>query len=270
MKQTKTRRLALAFCCICLAFGMVSAQEHGASASSSSSSTAQTEPAAKPDQGQSAAAQQSQAQNPNAEFSQELAKTSQEAAKEAGIEDSKVAMELKVEHSPVVSWIGRVTKIGPESAYVLSLIINFGILIAFFWILMKGKIPQMFRERTATIQKGIHEAQAASADASRRLKAVEERLTKLDTDVAEIRASAERDAAAEEVRIRQAAEEDKRKVVEAAETEITAIARNARRELKGYAAALAVDLASRKIRVDEPTDKVLVREFVDQLGKDGK
>jgi len=40
--------------------------------------------------------------------------------------------------------------------------------------------------------------------------------------------------------------------------------------LKGYAAALAVDLASRKIKVDEPTDKALVREFVDQLGKDGK
>ena len=75
---------------------------------------------------------------------------------------------------------------------------------------------------------------------------------------------------AEEARIRQAAEEDKHKVVQAAETEIAAIARNARRELKSYAASLAVDLASRKIRVDEPTDQALVREFVDQLGKDGK
>ncbi len=58
--------------------------------------------------------------------------------------------------------------------------------------------------------------------------------------------------------------------MQAAETEITAIARNARRELKGYAASLAVDLAARRIRVDEPTDHALVREFVDQLGKDGK
>jgi F-type H+-transporting ATPase subunit b len=268
MTLTKTRRLALGLFCICLTLGMLSAQEHGASASSSSgSSTAQT---AKPDQGQSPAAQQSQAQNPNTEFSEELAKTSEAAAEEAGKKDAKIAMELKAEHSPVVSWIGRIIGIGPESAYVLSLIINFGILIAFFWILLKGKIPQMFRERTATIKKGIQEAQAASADASRRLQAVEERLAKLDTEVGEIRASAEREAAAEEARIRQAAEEDKSKIIEAAETEITAIARNARRELKGYAATLAVDLASRKIRLDEPTDKVLVREFVDQLGKDGK
>jgi len=268
VRHTKTRPLALGLFCICVALGMVSAQEHGAA--SSSSSTAQTEHTAKPDQGQSPTAQQSQAQNPNAEFSKELTKTSEEAAEEAGKKDAKVAMELKAEHSPVVSWIGRTIGIGPESAYVLSLIINFGILLAFFWVLLKGKIPQMFRERTATIRKGIQEAQAASADASRRLKAVEERLAKLDTDVAEIRASAERDAATEEARIRQAAEEDKRKVVEAAETEIAAIARNARRELKGYAATLAVDLASRKIRVDEHTDQALVREFVDQLGKDGK
>jgi F-type H+-transporting ATPase subunit b len=256
--------LALALVWVCLALGLAAAQEHGAAASSSSS--AQSEPASQPQQ----AAPQSQGGNPNAEFGRELSKTSEEAAKTAGTDDAKFAMELKAQHSPLMSWIGRVVNIGPESAYWLSLIINFGILVAFFWVLMKGKVPQMFRERTAAIQKGIKEAQAASADASRRLKAVEERLAKLDAEVAEIRASAEKDAAAEEARIREAAEEDKRKMVEAAETEIAAVAHNARRELKSYAASLAVDLASRKIRVDEPTDKVLVREFVDRLRKDGK
>jgi len=271
MKHTKIRVAALALLCIGLALGVVSAQEHGTSASSSSSSNQPAQQTSNPEQqSQASTGQQTQPGNPNAEFGNELAKTSEAAAEEAGKRDAKVAMELKAEHSPVVSWIGRVIKIGPEGAYVLSLIINFAILVAFFWILLKGKIPQMFRERTAAIKKGIQEAQAASADASRRLKAVEERLAKLDTEVAEIRASAEREAADEEGRIRQAAEDDKRKVVEAVETEITAIARNARRELKGYAAALAVDLASRKIRVDEHTDQALVREFVDQLGKDGK
>jgi F-type H+-transporting ATPase subunit b len=263
--RRNTHRLALGIVWICLTLGTVAAQEHGASASSPSA--APSGQASKPDeQDKSSAAQQ----NPNAEFSEELAKTSKEAAKEAGTEDAKVAMELKAQHSPVVSWIGRLIKISPEGAYVVSLVINFGILIAFFWVLLKGKIPQMFRERTATIQKGIKEAQAASAEAARRLADIETRLTKLDTEVAEIRASAENEAAAEEARIRQAAEDDKKKIVQAVETEVEAIARNARRELKSYAATLAVDMASRKIRVDEPTDKVLVREFVDQLGKDGK
>ncbi len=128
----------------------------------------------------------------------------------------------------------------------------------------------MFRDRTQAIQKGIREAQAASAEAKQRLGDIEARLAKLDSEVAEIRSSAEREAAAEEQRILQAAEEDKRKVLEGVETEISAIARNARRELKTYAATLAVDLASRKIKVDESTDQVLLREFVGQLGKDGK
>ena len=263
-------RLAVSLIWICLVFGVaVAAQEHGASAPSSS--TASSGQASKPDQqNQSSASSQNQPENPNAEFGAELANASEEAAGEAGKKDAKLEMELKAEHSPVVRWIGRIINIGPERAYVLSLIINFGILIAFFWVLMKGKVPQMFRERTAAIQKGIKEAQAASADASRRLSDIESRLTRLDAEVASIRSSAESEAAAEEARIRQAAEEDKHKVLEAVETEVSALARNARRELKSYAATLAVDLASRKIRVDEPTDKVLVRDFADHLGKDGK
>jgi F-type H+-transporting ATPase subunit b len=253
---TKLRRLLLSLMWICLVFGTLAGQEQGASSSSSTP--------------QSTAAQQNPPQNPNEEFSQELAKTSEEAAEEAGKKDAKLAMELKAEHSPVVRWIGRMIRISPENAYLLSLLINFGILIGFFWVLLKAKVPQMFRDRTALIQKGIREAQAASAEASRRLHAIEERLAKLDTEVAEIRTSAESEAVAEEARIRQAAEEDKGKVVQAAEAEIAAIARNARRELKSYAASLAVDMASRQIRVDEPTDHALVREFVDQLGGDGK
>ncbi len=160
--------------------------------------------------------------------------------------------------------------IGPKTSFTISIAFNFAALFAFFYLLGKSKLPQAFRERTAAIQRGIKEAQTASADASRRLSDIEARLNKLGAEVEAIRASAEQEAAAEEARIRQAAEEDKQKIVEAAETEIEAIARNARRELKGYAASLAVDLAAQRIHVDEPTDRALVREFADQLGKDGK
>jgi len=262
------RRLTLSFLWICLALGMAVAQEQGASSSSSAAQSGQG--ATSDQQTPSSTDQQSPPRNPNAEFGAELSKTSKEATEEAGKRDAKVDMELKAEHSPVMTLIARLIKVSPETAYVISLIINFGILIFFFWMLLKAKVPQMFRDRTAIIQKGIREAQAASAEASQRLKDIEARLAKLDVEVGQIRASAESDAAAEEARIRQAAEEDKHKVVQGAETEIAAIARNARRELKSYAATLAVDLASREIRVDEPTDQALVREFVHELGKDGK
>ncbi len=86
----------------------------------------------------------------------------------------------------------------------------------------------------------------------------------------DIKTGAEREAIAEEERVRAAAEDDKRKVVDAAESEIAAIARSARHELKSFAASLAVDLASKRIKVDDNTDQALVRQFVGRLGKDGQ
>jgi len=59
-------------------------------------------------------------------------------------------------------------------------------------------------------------------------------------------------------------------VVDAAEAEIAAIARSARQDLKSFAASLAVDIASHKIKVDDHTDRALVREFVTRMGKDGE
>ena len=66
------------------------------------------------------------------------------------------------------------------------------------------------------------------------------------------------------------AEEDARRVVEAAEQEIASAAKTAQRELKAFVAELSVDLASKKISVDSAADQGLVRSFVEQLGKDGK
>ena len=170
----------------------------------------------------------------------------------------------------MVTKLGGFLGIGPHGMYWVSIAANFAFLALFFWMLLRTKLPQMFHNRTASIQKALSEARAASAEASRRLGDIEARLAKLDVEVSEIKVGAEREAATEEEHIRSAAEEDKRKVVDAAEAEITAIARSARHDLKRFAASLAVDIASHKIKVDDHTDQALVREFVNHLGKDGE
>jgi ATP synthase F0 subunit b len=185
----------------------------------------------------------------------------------AGVAQILAATTEQAAHS-ADSWGSRFG-LSKGASFGISLAVNFAGIVLFCWVLLKSRLPQAFRERTAAIQKGIRDAQEASADASRRLSDIEARLSKMDAEVDAIRHSAESDAAKEEDRIRQAAEQDKQKIIEGAEAEIQALARNARRELKGYAASLAVDLAARGIRVDEPTDQALVREFVGQLGKDG-
>jgi len=241
MKRRVAGRWTAILFAACLVLGSVAAAQN-------SSSENQANQNAQPN---NAAAEQNSAGDGNAGIGEILAHTTEQAAHTAD------------------KW-GRKFGLGPDTSFLISILLNFIGVFLFFYFLLKSKLPQAFRERTASIQKGIKDAEAASADASRRLSDIESRLAKLNDEVAEIRAAAERDVAAEEQRIKQAAEEDKQKVIAAAQTEIAAIARSARRELKGYAASLAVDLAAREISVDDKTDQALVHEFVDRLGKDGK
>ena len=263
MTSRAIRRLlrSLLFICWLTCLSAVAQQPADRSSSAPAGQSAQAEQPPKPNQPSAA---QQQPENPNAAIGRDLAGSAAEASGEGKEENAQF------KYSKSVVWLGHLIGLGPHASYMLSWGINFVLVIVFFLYILKSPLPKMFRERTAAIQKGIREAQAASADAARRLSDIEARLARLDTEVTQIRTGAEHDIAVEAERIRQAAEQDKHKVVEAAEAEITAIARNARRELKTYAASLAVDLASRKIHVNDASDRVLVREFVDQLGKDGK
>ena len=250
MKCFRGSRLALLFLLGWLCVGVVLAQQ------AQPAPPAQSQPSA----------QQPQPVNPDTASSNELSTESEKAVHAA--EGHEEYPEFK--YSNVVAILGRAIGIDAHGMYWVSMVINFVILALFFWMLLRSRLPQMFHERTTAIQKALKEAHDASADASRRLADIETRLSKLDAEVADIRAAAEREATAEEERIRASAEEDKHKVVEAAESEIAAIARNARHDLKSFAASLAVDIAAHKIKIDDNTDQALVRQFVDHLGKDGQ
>jgi F-type H+-transporting ATPase subunit b len=213
------------------------------------------------------AAQSSESHNPNAAVGRELAKESKAAE---GEEPEEKDQTTGLKHSSSVRWIAEHTGLSIEGAYWIAMFINFAIVFAAIAALMKSQLPNYFRSRNQAIQQGIVEARAASEDAQRRLTDIESRLSKLDAEVAQIRTSAEQEFAAEEVRIRAAAEADAKRILAVAEQEIEAAGRQARRELKALAADLAVDLASRKIQIDAATDESLVRNFVTQLGKDGR
>jgi F-type H+-transporting ATPase subunit b len=198
-----------------------------------------------------------------------LAKQSREAA---GEEEENA----EFKHSPSVQYIAHKTGLSLRSAYWLSIFLNFAILAVLIVMFSKSKLPAMFRTRTGEIQRGMKEAQKASEDANRRLADIETRLQRLDADVAAMRTAADAEAATEEEKIRQAAELEKKKIVEGVESEIAAAAKLARRELKTYAADLAISLAEKRIHVDADTDRALVGNFVAQLnepgtpGKDGQ
>ena len=197
----------------------------------------------------------------------ELAKESRAAA---GEDDQS-----QFKHSSSVQWVAKVTGLSLDRAYWLCVVLNFAVIAGAIFYFSRKNLPSVFRNRTASIQKAMQEARQASEDANRRLAEIENRLSRLAAEIAGMTATAEKEAAAEELRIKAAAEEDARKIVQSAEQEIAAAAKLARRELTAYAANLAVSLAARQIKVDTATDQALVRRFANELspktktGQDG-
>jgi F-type H+-transporting ATPase subunit b len=223
---------------------------------------AQEHEAAKPQE----PAQGEHAANPNQKNDQEASAASEKTSPEGEEEEEYV----QLKQSASVRWVAKALGTSPKTAYWILFIANFAILAGAIVFFARKSVPMMMRARNQEIQKGIEDARKASVEATARLTEIEARLARLDGEVSSLKSVAEADFSAEEARIKQQAEEDARHVVEAAQQDIAAATRTAQRELKTFAAELAVNLAEKKIKVDPQTDEALVRGFVSQLGKDGK
>jgi F-type H+-transporting ATPase subunit b len=133
---------------------------------------------------------------------------------------------------------------------------------------MLKTLPKMLRDRSSAIQKRLVDARTATEEASVRLNSVEERLGKLDGQIAEMRAQAEKDSARDEVRIKASVEEEKKNILAAAEQEIASATMNAQKQLQQYAAELAIEQAAHKLIVSAETDRLLVQSFAERLAGD--
>ena len=67
-------------------------------------------------------------------------------------------------------------------------------------------------------------------------------------------------------RLRATVEEEKGKILAAAEAEINTATALARRQIQQHAAELAVELAARKLTVSAETDRALIANFARELG----
>ncbi len=133
---------------------------------------------------------------------------------------------------------------------------------------MLQKAPQWFRAQADRIVSTIRESRLIKEEADRLLQESEQRLKRLDEEVAALRGTARQDAAAEMERIRALTQEDEAKIERAAEAEIEAAERAARMELKALAAQLAVEGAEKLLRdqVTPERQAALLRGFVQNLG----
>jgi F-type H+-transporting ATPase subunit b len=172
-------------------------------------------------------------------------------------------------HSPAVKSIGAKLGLDAEQAATVFTVLNFVVLALLVgWFLIKS-LPKTFRSRNDAIQKHLTDARAATEEANTRLNSVEARLGKLDEQIAGLREQAETDSVREEQRIKASVDEEKKKILLAAEQEIAAATVQARRQIQQYAADLAIDQAAKKLVVSAETDRLLVQDFARKLIGEG-
>jgi F-type H+-transporting ATPase subunit b len=172
-------------------------------------------------------------------------------------------------HSNVVNAIARIAHVKPETAAQIFEDLNSGVLIVAIGIFLWKVVPKMLRKRSETLEKELIQARLATDDANRRLAEVEARLLRLDSEIDAIRHQVEQEAVGDEQRIHAALETERERIIASAEQEIGAAQAAAQRDLKKFAANLAIDNAMRRIQLSTDTDRALVREFGKSLKDSG-
>jgi F-type H+-transporting ATPase subunit b len=170
--------------------------------------------------------------------------------------------------SPTVRKMGAMMGMKPEQAATSFTVFNFLILVAVIGYGLLKMLPKTFRKRSTAIQKQLVDARTATEEASARLNSVEARLGKLDEQIASMRSQAEADSAREDQRIKASVEDEKNRILAAAQSEIQAATVQARRELQRYAAELAIEQAARKLTINAEADRLLVESFAQRLGSE--
>jgi F-type H+-transporting ATPase subunit b len=170
-------------------------------------------------------------------------------------------------HSASVKFLGRWLHLDKESAARLFEYINFAILAGAILFALSKYLPKTFRANREGIQHRLLDARTATEQAHQRLAAIEQRLGRLDEEIAAISKQAEKDSVDDEARIKASIEEERRRIVESASKDIAAAASAAQRDLKRFAAGLAVDRAAQRLVLTEDDDRGLLQEFAQSLGQ---
>ena len=167
--------------------------------------------------------------------------------------------------SPSVVKLGGMLGMKPATASSAFEWFNFLVLAAAVLYGLAKALPKAFRGRTEGIQKNLVEARVATEEARVRLAAVEARLSRLDGEIALLRGESEAAAIEEEIRIQAQLEDEKKRIVEAAEQEIAAASNAAQRTLRQYAAEIAVDRAAAQLKITPDDDRLLIESFAGKL-----
>ncbi len=154
-----------------------------------------------------------------------------------------------------------------QSAENLFKWINFALVAGVIvWLSLK-KGRGFFGRRADAISSNIQKSTEAKKQAELQLGDAETKLQNLEKEVADLRASAQRESTAEAERIRNLTVTDEQKIADAGKAEVAAAERAARLELKAFAASLAVSGAESLLQkqLTPAAQEQLINNFVKTL-----
>jgi F-type H+-transporting ATPase subunit b len=165
-------------------------------------------------------------------------------------------------HTALIQKLANLFHLDVETTARLFEFINFAIIVLAIVIPLARFLPKLMRKRSITLSHNLENARKTTADANARLSAVEAQMSRLDEEIAKIRAQVEDESRQDEARIKASIEEEKARIVASAEQEIGAAAAHARRSLRYFAADIAIEQAARQLVLTPETDRALISEFI--------
>lgn len=156
-----------------------------------------------------------------------------------------------------------------SSAGLIFRWLNFAIVFGGIGFLIAKHGGAFFRGNAKEIAASIVEATAAKTEAERELHEVEVKVEHLNQDVAEMRAEAQRNWAAESERLYASGQAEIEKISHAAREELAASERAAQQQVREIAASLAVERAAAFVssKMNAEIRARMFQSFITELGR---
>lgn len=162
---------------------------------------------------------------------------------------------------PLVKWTAQNFGLSREIASDIFQFFNFAIIFLLIVVPVLRVMPKIFRKRSETLGHSLKEAREATANANARLNAVEAKLAGLDEEIKKFRAQVEQESLEDEKRIKASLADENARILEAAEQDLNVAAQQARRNLRQFAANLAIEQAAQQLVLTPEIDRALIAEF---------
>jgi F-type H+-transporting ATPase subunit b len=191
-------------------------------------------------------------------------------AAEGGGHEAHVTVTGDDDHDGTANWLDSdseaysVIRLGSQA---ISLMIVLGVLFVY----ARPAIADYVKDRALIGRKLLTDSANARREAQERATGLDSRLSKIEAEIAKIRADAEVEAAGEEARLVERAKEESARIGNVAERKIRDEVHRARIALRTEAVDLAVQLAESNLRgaIGAADQQRLAREFLESLKKDG-